>query len=110
MSDGYIGHAAVRAPDLIQTVIGVRGFERAGHMLASPFQGDEWRGPEQSAVCSPDHGGTAAALLGLGAKPKAATTTAARVVARQQRLRRHEAPDPECSCGIYAYTTPPPSI
>jgi hypothetical protein len=104
MSDGYVGEESVLAPpDLIEHVVGVRTFDRAGHALASPFQGDEWRQPEQRAVCAPDRRGHTAALVGLGKKPPAASKAAARVVARQRRLPRHAAPGDDCACGIYAY-------
>jgi hypothetical protein len=106
MSDGYIGDTALRAPDLVEAVVGVRGFARSGHSLASPFQGDEWRRPEQRASCSPDRSRTAAALAGLGTKPKQAQSVAARIVSHQQRLRKHAAPDNECACGLYAYHEP----
>jgi hypothetical protein len=103
MSDGYIGDLAVPAPDLIEAVVGVRGFERAGHYLASPFQRGEWRQPEQRAACVPDRKRHAAALMGLGTKPPAASSKAAGFVAHQQRLPRHPAPGDECACGLYAY-------
>jgi hypothetical protein len=103
MSDGYIGDAVTPAPDLIDVVVGVRGFGRSGHMLASPFQKDEWRGPERQAVCVPKRATTAAALVGLGQKPTPAASAAAQIVARQQRLPQHAAPHPDCSCGLYAY-------
>jgi hypothetical protein len=103
MSDGYIGDLTAPAPDLIEKVVGVRGFDRAGHMLASPFQGDGWRKPERAAVCAPSRPSTAAALLRLGLKPPKASSAAAGVVAHQQRLPRHSAPGDNCVCGIYAY-------
>jgi hypothetical protein len=103
MSDGYIGNEAVRAPDLIEHVVGVRNFDRAGHLLASPFQGDEWRKPEQRARCVPSRTRTVAALTRLGVKPKPAASMAAQIVERQQRLRPHKAPHEACSCGLYAY-------
>jgi hypothetical protein len=107
MSDGYIGVvASALAPDLLEVVVGVRGFRRAGHMLASPFQGDEWQRPERHAACVPSRASTVAALVRLGLKPRPATTTAGRAVARQQRLPQHAAPHPDCSCGIYAYHEP----
>jgi hypothetical protein len=106
MSDGYIGDESARAPDLIEHVVGVRSFDRAGHMLASPFQGNEWRRPEQHARCSPSRPRTAAALTRLGIKPKPAASTAAQIVARQERLRPHKAPHQDCVCGIYAYHDP----
>jgi hypothetical protein len=104
MSDGHVGKDSLPAPpDLIEHVVGVRSFDRAGHALASPYQGGEWRQPEQRAACAPDRGRHAAALVGLGQKPPAASKAAARVVARQRRLPRHPAPGDDCSCGIYAY-------
>jgi hypothetical protein len=104
MSDGYIGESSAPvAPDLIEEVVGVRGFDRAGHMLASPFQGGEWKQPGQRAVCRPDRKRHAAALMGLGQKPPKANSAAAAFVARQQRLRRHAAPHVNCACGLYAF-------
>jgi hypothetical protein len=103
VSDGYIGNESAHAPDLIEHVVGVRGFSRAGHMLASPFQGDEWRKPEQHARCSPSRPRTAAALARLGIKPKPAASTAAQLVQRQERLQPHRAPHEDCHCGLYAY-------
>jgi hypothetical protein len=103
MSDGYIGEDSIVAPDLTDYVIGVRGFDRAGHMLASPFQGDEWRVPELRASCVPSRPRTAAALRRLGTKPPAANSKAAQVVERQERLRAHAAPGDDCACGIYGY-------
>jgi hypothetical protein len=106
VSDGYIGDVSARVPDLIEAVVGVRGFRRCGHMLASPFQGDEWRMPEAHAVCVPKRSATTAALVRLGQKPKTAASTAARNVRRQRRLLPHPAPHADCSCGIYGYHEP----
>ncbi len=106
MSDGFIGTTSLTAPDLLEAVVGVRGFDRAGHQLASPFQGTTWDRPTQRAVCRPDHRTTKAALLSLGQKPAKAATAAAKVVARQYRLQPHAAPDAACHCGIYAYHDP----
>jgi hypothetical protein len=106
MSDGYIGDIAAPAPDLVGTVIGVRGFARRGHTLASPFQGDEWKTPEMSATCEPTHAATQAALVGLGTKPKVASTAARIAVEKQRRLGNHPAPRQDCACGIYAYYEP----
>jgi hypothetical protein len=103
MSDGYIGSESAIAPDLIEHVVGVRGFGRAGHMLASPFQGSEWRRPEQRAICAPKRASTSAALVALGQKPKSAASIAAQVVERQRRLQPHKAPHPDCACGLYGY-------
>jgi hypothetical protein len=103
VSDGYIGEVALVAPDLIEQVVGVRTFDRAGHALASPYQGGEWRQPEQRARCSPGRRTTAAALVRLGQKPPAASKAAARIVARQQRQPPHAAPHADCHCGLYAY-------
>jgi hypothetical protein len=103
VSDGYIGDVAAPAPDLMEAVIGVRGFGRVGHMLASPLQRDEWKKPEQRAVCAPRRSTTAAALIRLGRKRKPAASTAAKIVARQKRLPHHAAPHSDCSCGLYGY-------
>jgi hypothetical protein len=106
VSDGYIGDVSARVPDLIEAVVGVRGFRRSGHLLASPFQCDEWHVPEAHAVCAPKRRPTAAALVRLGQKPKSAASTAARIVGRQRRLPPHAAPHADCSCGIYGYHDP----
>jgi hypothetical protein len=102
--DGFIGDGSARAPDLLGTVVGLRTFDRAGHYLASPYQGTEWRKPELRATCNPERSATARALTkGLGQKPKLAASVAAVLVERQRHLPEHRAPDLDCSCGLYAY-------
>src|SRR5438067_9147419 len=106
MTDGFIGQKSVAVPDLIDYVVGVRGFGRSGHHLASPFQGTTWERPQIRAVCRPGKRTAKAALLSLGTKPAKAATAASSIVARQYRLGEHDAPHPECHCGIYAYHDP----
>jgi hypothetical protein len=103
MADGFIGNAAAVCPDLTGVVLGVRGFGRVGHFLASPFQGDVWRRPTSRAACEPDRRATATALVATGAKPGAALTAAQRIVERQQARSDHDAPGDTCPCGLYAY-------
>jgi uncharacterized protein DUF3631 len=103
MTDGFIGQKSVAAPDLIDYVIGVRGFDRNGHHLASPFQGMTWDRAQIRAVCRPGKRTAKAALVSLGAKPGPAGAAATKIVARQYRLGEHAAPHPLCSCGIYGY-------
>ena len=91
MSDGFIGDIET-CPDLIGQVLGVRGFERAGHFLASPFQGDPWQRPTYAAVCQPNGRATAAALTATGAKPKTAVSAAQRIIERQLTRPDHDAP------------------
>jgi hypothetical protein len=103
MTDGFIGTEAAAAPDLMDWVIGVRGFNRRGHELASPYQGSTWERPEQKAICRPDKHAARAPLVALGQKPSAAAAAAGKTVAYQQHLRAHDAPIAECCCGIYGY-------
>ena len=102
MSDGFIGDIAT-CPDLIGQVLGVRGFDRAGHFLASPFQGDPWHRPTRTAVCQPNRRATAAALTATGTKPRTAISAAQRIIERQRTRPDHDAPGVGCSCGLYAY-------
>jgi hypothetical protein len=106
VSDGFIGNAQVVVPDIAGRALGVRGFGRVGHFLASPFQGDAWRGPERRAVCQPDRSATAAALAATGTKSKTARSVAQRIVERQQARPDHDPPGDSCPCGLYAYHSP----
>ena len=102
MTDGFIGNTTT-CPDLTAAVLGVRGFARTGHFLASPFQREVWRRPTARAVCEPDRKATASALIATGAKPRTANTAAQRIVQRQQARADHDAPGDTCPCGLYAY-------
>jgi hypothetical protein len=102
MTDGFIGNM-MACPDLTGMVLGVRGFERHSHFLASPFQGDVWRRPTSHALCRPNRRATAAALAATGAKPRTARSVAQRIVERQQARPNHDAPGDHCPCGLYAY-------
>lgn len=106
MSDGYIGADCIAAPDLLDFVIGVRGFARVGNALASPFQGARWEHPAVRAQCEPSAAATRAALLGLGYKPGKAAKLTKQALHLQGRIRPHQAPHLDCACGIYAYHDP----
>lgn len=103
MSDGFIGTKRVAAPDLVDYVVGLRGFDRSGHQLASPFQGDIWPTPGRRAECNPAPRATRTALMALGAKPAKASAKAKATLERQWGLPAHGAPDLKCHCGLYAY-------
>ena len=103
MSDGFIGDERVAAPDLMDWVVGVRGFTRRGHQLMSPFQESVWERPELTAVCRPSRRTAKAALLALGQKPVKAATAAGKTFARQRQLPPHDAPHLNCHCGLYGY-------
>lgn len=103
MSDGYIGNERVAAPDLMDWVVGLRGFTRSGHQLQSPFQETTWGHPEMTAVCHPGSKATRAALLALGQKPSKATKATETTLARQRRIPLHASPAKDCHCGVYGY-------
>lgn len=103
MSDGFIGDERVAAPDLLDWVVGLRGFDRRGHQLMSPYQEHVWARPDHRATCGPSRRAARAPLLALGMKPAKATAAAAKTLARQRRLAPHDAPHPDCHCGIYAF-------
>ncbi len=103
MSDGYIGNERVAAPDLMDWVVGLRGFTRSGHQLQSPFQETTWGHPEMTAVCNPGSKATRAALLALGQKASKATKAAQTTLARQRRIPLHASPAEDCHCGVYGY-------
>lgn len=103
MSDGFIGDERAQIPDLMDWVIGIRGFGRRGHHLMSPYQETVWERPELTGVCRPSKRTAKAPLLALGQKPTKATNAAAKIYARQQRLPPHDAPHLECHCGAYGY-------
>lgn len=102
MSDAFVGDIET-CPDLIGQVLGVRGFDRSGHFLASPFQGDPWHRPTRTAVCQPNGRATARALTATGTKPKTAVLAAQRIIEHQRTRPDHDAPGIACSCGLYAY-------
>jgi hypothetical protein len=106
MADGYIGEEALAAPDLLDYVIGVRGFARIGHSLASPFQSMPWPRPDVRAECEPSAQATRAAFAGLNYKPGKVAKMTKAALAQQARIRPHRAPHVDCSCGIYAYHDP----
>jgi hypothetical protein len=103
MTDGFIGETGVAVPDLMDWVVGVRGFTRRGHQLMSPYQETVWNHPAITAVCRPSRRTARAPLVALGQKPGKASNTAASIVARQQRLGPHAAPHVDCFCGTYAF-------
>ena len=86
-----MGGAADRlppAPDLIDRVVGFRKWRVVRGYLCSPYVTLFWREPVLEARCRPD-------------KPM-------RVFGQGWLRTPHEAPHPECECGIYAYHRPPP--
>jgi hypothetical protein len=101
--DGYIGAALTAAPDLLDWVVGVRGFVRRGHQLMSPAQKAIWAEPERTAKCEPSRQAAVAALTALGVKPGRASRAGAQAYAIQRRLPAHDAPHVDCACGIYAF-------
>ena len=76
------------APDFIEPVVGFRKWRIVRGYLCSPFVPFFWRDAALEARCRPDR------------------TT--RVFGRGWLKTPHEAPHPECECGIYAYHRPPP--
>jgi hypothetical protein len=78
----------VIAPDLIEPVVGFRRWRLLGERLSSPFIPVQWNGRSLSARCYPAN---RRLLFGHGwlGEP-------------------HEAPHPNCKCGIYAWHRPPP--
>src|SRR5437764_14275047 len=101
MSDGFIGNERTQIPDLMDWVVGVRGFHRRGHQLMSPYQETVWERPELAAVCRPSKRTAKAPLLALGQKPGKASNVAAKTYERQRKLPPHAAPHLECHCGLY---------
>ena len=75
-------------PDLIEPVVGFRKWRIARGFLCSPFVPFFWREPEILARCRP--------------------SKHTRVFGRGWLETPHEAPHPECECGVYAYHRPPP--
>jgi hypothetical protein len=73
---------AARAPDLIEPVIGYRQWTVEGNVLRSPFRRVHWRNPVARAHCN-----LSLARFALGHEP-------------------HDAPHPDCDCGIYALHNP----
>ena len=76
------------APDLVEPVVGFRRWRLLGERLSSPFVPVQWEGRTLHARCYPAN---RRLVFGHGwlSEP-------------------HEAPHPQCKCGIYAWHRPPP--
>jgi hypothetical protein len=74
------------APDLIERVVGFRKWRVTGNHLTSPYIPLRWDRPVAHARCYPANRNL---MFGAGWLDEP-----------------HEAPHPECKCGIYAYYRP----
>ena len=77
-----------RAPDLAGHVVGFRKWKVVGDHLSSPYIPFRWDSPTVQAACYPANRNL---LFGEG-----------------WLETPHDAPDPRCKCGIYAYYRPAP--
>jgi hypothetical protein len=77
----------IAAPDLIEPVVGFRKWRLDEGGLRSPYVGVAWRAPVMHADCR------RSSLVG-------------KLFEQGWLEEAHEAPDPRCKCGIYAYHEP----
>jgi hypothetical protein len=92
----------------VGTVRGVRWWSMdAGDTLVGAF-GGTWHEGENLATCRRDHGLTMVINTWAGPRSVSVSALGAIVQAAGVGQRRHPAPDPECTCGFYAFWRPEP--